>query len=153
MFKEKRYANTTLLTLMCIFTCACSYSYACIIFLNILGKRATSDKAEVVYDYPDGLQLQEYRPKNNDKDIKLKECPAYEKPNEQPNIELVDCPAYVEKKKDRDITLTECPAYEKPTSKQLDIELVDCPAYVEKKKNPDIKLEGCPAYGQIALDP
>ena len=35
------------------------------------GKGAiTADKAEVVYDYPDDLQLQEYR--KNDGDIKLK---------------------------------------------------------------------------------
>ena len=72
--------------------------------------------AEVVYEDPDGLQLQEYRPKK-DGDIKLKECPAYEKP---PDIELVDCPAYVEKKEDQDIKLKACPAYEKPT-KQPDI--------------------------------
>ena len=151
MFKEKRYAKTTLLMYIYMITCACMPHN--IIIVNS-GKRATGGQAEVVYDYPDGLQLQDYRPKN-DKDIKLKECPAYEKPNEQPNIELLDSPAYnyVEKKKDRDITLTECPAYEKPTSKQLDIELVDCPAYVEKKRNPDIKLEECPAYGQIASDP
>ena len=52
--------------------------------------------AELVYDYPDSLHLQEYRPMN-DRDIKLKECPAYEKPSEQPDIELVNCPAYMEK--------------------------------------------------------
>ena len=56
------------------------------------GKGAVSGKAEVVYDYPDNLNLQEYRPK-------------------KPDIELVDCPAYVEKKKDHDIKLEECPAY------------------------------------------
>ena len=67
-------------------------------------------KAEVVYEDPDNLKLQEYKPKN-DGDIELKECPAYEKPNEQPDIELVDCPAYVEKKKERDIKLEGCPAY------------------------------------------
>ena len=65
-----------------------------------------------------------YRPKN-DRDIKLKECPAYEKP---PDIELEECPAYIEKKKDQDFKLEECPAY------------------VEKKKDQDIKLEDCPAY-------
>ena len=65
-----------------------------------VGKGAISghSKAEVVYEYPDSFQLQEYRPMN-DGDIELKECPAYEKPNEQPDIELVDCPAYVEKKR------------------------------------------------------
>ena len=63
-----------------------------------IGKGAISGKAEVVYEDPDGLQLQEYRPKN-DQNIELKECPAYEKRNEQPYIEVVDCPAYVEKKK------------------------------------------------------
>ena len=63
------------------------------------GKGAVSGKAEVVYDYPDSLHLQEYRPKN-DGDIELKECPAYEKPNKQPDIELVDSPTYVEKRED-----------------------------------------------------
>ena len=54
---------------------------------------------ELVYDYPDGLHLQEYRPMN-DRDIELNECPAYEKPNKQPDIELVNCPAYnVEKQR------------------------------------------------------
>ena len=72
-----------------------------------IGKGAVSGRAEVVYDYPDSLQLQEYRPKN-DEDIKLKECSAYEKP---PDIELEECPAYVEKNKDQDIELEECPAY------------------------------------------
>ena len=62
------------------------------------GKGAISGHGEVVYEYPDSLQLQEYRPMN-DGDIELKECPAYEKPNEQPDIKLVDCPAYVEKKR------------------------------------------------------
>ena len=95
--------------------------------LNATGKGAVSGRAEVVYDYPDDLQLQEYRPKN-DGDMKLKECPAYEKP---PDIELEECPAYVEKKKDPDI------------------ELEECPAYVEKKKDQDIKLEECPAYGHL----
>jgi hypothetical protein len=72
------------------------------------GKGAiTADKADVVYEDPDDLQLQEYRP-NNDGDIKLKECPAYEKP---PDIQLEECPAYVEKKKDEGIKLEECPAY------------------------------------------
>ena len=84
------------------------------------GKGAISGP-EVVYEDPDGLQLQEYRPKN-DGDIKLKECPAYEKP---PDIELEECPAYVERE---------------------DIKLEECPAYVEKKKDQDIKLEDCPAY-------
>ena len=78
-------------------------------------KGAISGQAEVVYEDPDSLQLQEYRPKN-DGDIGLKECPAYEKPNEQPDIELVDCPAYVEKKKDQGIKLEECPAYGKVAS-------------------------------------
>ena len=59
---------------------------------------------EVDYEDPDGLQLQEYRPKS-DGDIKLKECAAYEKP---PDIELEECPAYVERE---DIKLEECPAY------------------------------------------
>ena len=75
-----------------------------------IGKNAVNGKAEVAYDYPDSLQLQECRPKN-DGDIDLKECPAYEKPNKQPDIELVDCPAYVEKRKDQGIKLEECPAY------------------------------------------
>ena len=76
------------------------------------GKGAISGhgKAEVVYEDPDSLQLQEYWPRN-DGDIELKECLAYEKPSKQPDIELVDCPAYVEKKKDQDIKLEECPAY------------------------------------------
>ena len=134
--------------------------------------KGTISGPEVVYDYPDGLQLQEYRPKN-DGDIKLKECPAYEKP---PGIELEECPAYVERedtkleevdyeypdslqlqeyipKNDEDIKLKECPAYEKPP----DIKLEEYPAYVEredtkpeecpaKKKDQDIKLDDCPAY-------
>ena len=76
------------------------------------GKGAISGKAEVVYEDPDSLQLQEYRPRN-DGDIELKECLAYEKPSKQPDIELVDCPAYVEQKKDhdQDIKLEECPTY------------------------------------------
>jgi hypothetical protein len=65
--------------------------------LNTGKETITADKAEVIYDYPDDLQLQEYRPKN-DEDIKLKECPAYEKP---PDFKLVECPAYVERKKIR----------------------------------------------------
>ena len=80
-------------------------------FVFVSGKGAISGKAaEVVYEDPDSLQVQEYRPKN-DGDIELKEYPAYEKPSEQPDIELVDCPAYVEKKKDQNIKLEECPAY------------------------------------------
>ena len=115
-----------------------------------IGKGAISGKAEVVYEDPDGLQLREYRPKN-DQNIELKECPAYEKRNEQHYIEVVDCPAYVEKKKDQDIKLEECPAYGKP-SQPNPIELVDCPAYVEKKKHQDIKLEECPTYGHLESD-
>ena len=76
----------------------------------VTGKGAIDGKAKVVYEDPDDLQLQEYRP-NNDQKIELKECPAYEQLNEQPDIELVDCPAYVEKKKHQDIKLEECPAY------------------------------------------
>ena len=95
-----------------------------VVFDNTGKGAITVAKAEVVYDYPTDLQLQEYRPKN-DGDIKLKECPAYEKP---PDIELEECPAYVEKKKDQDIRLEECPAY------------------IEKKKDQDIGLEDCPAY-------
>ena len=74
------------------------------------GKGAISGKTEIVYEDPDSLQLQEYRPKT-DAGIELEECPAYEKPSKQPDIELEDCPAYVEKEKDRDIKLEECPAY------------------------------------------
>ena len=84
--------------------------------------KGTISGPEVVYDYPDGLQLQEYRPKN-DGDIKLKECPAYEKP---PGIELEECPAYVERE---DTKLEECPA----KKKDQDIKLEDCPAYVMAK--------------------
>ena len=78
--------------------------------------------SEVDYEDPDGLQLQEYRLKN-DGDIKLKDCPAYEKP---PDIELVECPAYVEREI---IKLEECPA----KKKDQDIKLEDCPAYVMAK--------------------
>ena len=114
-----------------------------------VGKGAISGRPdEVVYEYPDCFQLQDYRPKNNE-DIDLKECPAYEKKiNKQADIKLVDCPAYIEKKRDQNIKLNECPAYEKPTE-QSDIKLVDCPAYGEQRKNQNIKLEECPAYGQI----
>ena len=114
-----------------------------------VGKGAIGGRPdEVVYEYPDNLQLQEYRLKN-DRDIDLKECPAYETPiNKQPDIELVDCPAYVEKKKDQDIRLKECPAYERP-NEQSDINLVDCPAYVGQRKDQNIKLEECSAYGQF----
>ena len=62
------------------------------------GEISHSGTVELVYDYPDGLHLQEYRPMN-DRDIELNECPAYEKPNKQPDIELVKCPAYVEKQR------------------------------------------------------
>ena len=111
--------------------------------LFIIYKGAVDGVAEVVYDYPDSLQLQQYRPKN-DQNIELEECPAYKKRNEQPDIEVVDCPAYVEKKKvDWDIKLEECSAYEKPSQPNA-IELVDCPAYLEKRKQQDIKLEECP---------
>jgi hypothetical protein len=65
------------------------------------GAVSYSGTAEVVYDYPDRLHLQEYRPMN-DSDIELKECPAYEKPrNEHFDIELVNCPAYVEKQRSK----------------------------------------------------
>ena len=100
-------------------------NYNFIIIIDDAGERAiTADEDEIVYDYPTDLQLQEYRPWN-DVDIRLKECPAYEKTSD---IELEECPAYLVKKKDQDIKLEECPAY------------------VEKKKDQDIKLEDCPAY-------
>ena len=63
------------------------------------GEISHGGTVEVVYDYPDDLHLQEYRPMN-DRDIELNECPAYEKANKQPDIELVNCPAYnVEKQR------------------------------------------------------
>ena len=74
------------------------------------GKIAESGKDKPVYEGPDiSLQLQQYTPKN-DRDILMKECPAYEKSSD---IELVDSSAYniMEKKKDQDIKLEECPAY------------------------------------------
>ena len=113
------------------------------------GKVAISGETEAVYEYPDSLQLQEYRPKN-DGDIELKECPAYVNPigSKQSDIDLVDCPAYVVNKKDQDIKVEDCAAYEKP-NKQPGIELFDCPAYVEKKKDQNTKLEECPAYGLL----
>jgi hypothetical protein len=89
-----------------------------------------TSNTEVVYEDPDGLQLQEYRPAMSDGDINLKECPAYEKP---PDIELEEYPTYVEKKDDQDIKLEECPAYVEK-NKDEGIKLEECPAYMEKKK-------------------
>ena len=43
-----------------------------------------------MYDYPD--HFLECTPKDND--IKLTECPAYEKPKKVVDIELKECPAY-----------------------------------------------------------
>ena len=55
-----------------------------------------------------------YTPTEEDQNIELKECPAYEKPivSDQPDIELEECPAYVGKRKDPlNIKLEQCPAY------------------------------------------
>ena len=93
----------------------------CSMYKIATGKGAVSGRAEVVYDNPDDLQLQEYRPRN-DGDIKLKGYPAYEKFTAS-DIELEECPAYVKKKKDQAI------------------ELEECPPYLEKKKDQSIKLE------------
>ena len=87
------------------------------------GVAGSQIKLEAVYEEPDNLQ--QYRPKKD-----------------EDNIELEECPAYGEKRKD-DIKLEECPAY----GQHQGIELEECPAYVEKRKD-DIKLEECPAYGK-----
>jgi hypothetical protein len=78
--------------------------------------------AEVVYDYPDRLYLQEYRPMN-DRDIELKECIAYEKlGNEQSDIELVKYPAYAKKQRSEHQSpckQEECPNHRIPSLLRL----------------------------------
>ena len=51
---------------------------------------------EVVYEYPDSFQHQQWTLRN-DQNIELEEFPDYENPlslSQQPYIQLVECPAY-----------------------------------------------------------
>ena len=60
------------------------------ILYAFIGKRGSSQTEAPMYDYPD--HFLECTPKDND--IKLMECPAYEKPKKVVDIELKECPAY-----------------------------------------------------------
>ena len=60
------------------------------ILCAFIGKRGSCQTKAPTYDYPDNFL--DRTPKDND--IKLTECPAYEKPKKVVDIELKECPAY-----------------------------------------------------------
>ena len=90
-------------------------------YINSIERKAVTETANVVYDEPE-------RYRKEDKEIELKECPAYDKPCAEVDVKLEDCPAYVEQGKDVSIRLEECPAYGE-SRRGLNITLDPCPTY------------------------